>query len=63
MRVMSSLARASTSASGTSTVASATIASSAAARNSDCDALLVELEHPLADVLAQLLERVEAGRV
>ena len=35
MRVSSSFARASTSASGTSTVASSTIASSAAARNSD----------------------------
>ena len=63
MRVSSSFARASTSGSGTSTVACSTIASSAAARNSLVDALLVELEHALGDVLAQLLERVEAGRV
>ena len=56
-----SRARASTSASGTSTVAASTAASSAASRNSASMRCVLVLRDPRADVLAQLVERVEAG--
>ena len=59
----SSCARAWTSLSGTSTSASATAASTTASSNSRSIALLVGLAQPLGDVLAQLVERVEAGRL
>ena len=63
MRSHSSRARASTSASGTSTVASSTTASSDGLAELGLGALLVGLAQLRGDVLAQLVERVEAGGV
>ena len=57
----SSRERASTSASGTSIVAFATAASSTASRNSASMRCASLSDEPLADVVAQLVERVEAG--
>ena len=63
IRSHSSRARASTSVSGTSTFASATTASSTASRNSASTRFSSASRSLAADVLAQLVERVEAGGV
>ena len=61
MRSHISRARASTSASGTSTVAPRDGGVERGLAELGLDALLVGLAQPRADVLAQLVERVEAG--